>query len=101
MTRRMRAMRCVAEAVSHEAGRDMGLRNDGISTVGHFQGHGSGASGVRRDQLQRAVPPASYCLSQLKNSAYQSLLLRGLSTQWFSSGNQSSRASTPCALSVL
>jgi GGDEF domain-containing protein len=39
--------------------------------------------------------------SQSKNSAYQSRLLRGLRIQWFSSGNHSSRASTPRALSVL
>ncbi len=43
----------------------------------------------------------SCVVSQPKNSAYQSRLLRGFSTQWFSSGNHSSRASTPRAFSVL
>ncbi len=47
------------------------------------------------------VPVGSWRLSQSKNSPYQSAELRGFMTQWFSSGNQTSRASTPCAFSVL
>lgn len=35
----------VAEAVSHEAGHNMGLAHDGTSTTGYYQGHGSGATG--------------------------------------------------------
>ena len=47
------------------------------------------------------APPLSCLFNQPKNSPYQSLLLRGFRIQWFSSGNHSSRASTPLALSVL
>ena len=35
----------VAEAISHEAGHNMGLGHDGTSTVGYYQGHGSGVTG--------------------------------------------------------
>jgi PKD repeat protein len=35
----------VAEAISHEAGHNMGLHHDGSSTTGYYQGHGSGATG--------------------------------------------------------
>ncbi len=35
----------VAEAISHEAGHNMGLGHDGTATVGYYQGHGSGATG--------------------------------------------------------
>lgn len=35
----------VAEAISHEAGHNMGLAHDGTSTVGYYGGHGSGATG--------------------------------------------------------
>ncbi len=35
----------VAEAVSHEAGHNLGLSHDGTSTVGYYQGHGSGETG--------------------------------------------------------
>ncbi len=35
----------VAEAISHEAGHNMGLQHDGTATVGYYQGHGSGATG--------------------------------------------------------
>ncbi|MDN3919418.1 PKD domain-containing protein [Roseateles violae] len=35
----------VAEAISHEAGHNMGLSHDGTSTVGYYQGQGSGATG--------------------------------------------------------
>lgn len=35
----------VAEAASHEAGHNLGLSHDGTSTVGYYQGHGSGESG--------------------------------------------------------
>lgn len=35
----------VAEAISHEAGHNMGLSHDGTATVGYYQGHGSGATG--------------------------------------------------------
>ena len=35
----------VAEAISHEAGHNMGLHHDGTSTTGHYQGHGSGVTG--------------------------------------------------------
>ncbi|EHR69632.1 PDK repeat-containing protein [Burkholderiales bacterium JOSHI_001] len=35
----------VAEAISHEAGHNMGLNHDGTATVGYYQGHGSGATG--------------------------------------------------------
>ena len=37
--------RYVAEAISHEAGHNMGLSHDGTATVGYYQGHGSGATG--------------------------------------------------------
>ncbi|HMX10275.1 MAG TPA: PKD domain-containing protein [Burkholderiaceae bacterium] len=35
----------VAEAISHEAGHNIGLQHDGTSTVGYYQGQGSGATG--------------------------------------------------------
>jgi PKD repeat protein len=35
----------VAEAISHEAGHNLGLSHDGTATVGYYQGHGSGATG--------------------------------------------------------
>ncbi|MBH9576233.1 PKD domain-containing protein [Inhella proteolytica] len=35
----------VAEAISHEAGHNMGLNHDGSATAGYYQGHGSGATG--------------------------------------------------------
>jgi hypothetical protein len=49
------------------------------------------------------VPAACQRRSQSKNSRGRTTapLLRGLRIQWFSSGNHSSRASTPRALSVL
>ncbi|WP_157269760.1 PKD domain-containing protein [Azohydromonas aeria] len=35
----------VAEAISHEAGHNMGLSHDGTSTAGYYTGQGSGATG--------------------------------------------------------
>lgn len=35
----------VAEAISHEAGHNMGLQHDGTASTGYYQGHGSGATG--------------------------------------------------------
>lgn len=35
----------VAEAASHEAGHTLGLSHDGTSSVGYYQGHGSGETG--------------------------------------------------------
>lgn len=35
----------VAEAISHEAGHNLGLSHDGSSTTGYYAGHGSGATG--------------------------------------------------------
>lgn len=35
----------VAEAISHEAGHNMGLSHDGTSSAGYYQGQGSGATG--------------------------------------------------------
>lgn len=35
----------VAEAISHEAGHNLGLSHDGTSTVGYYEGHGSGPTG--------------------------------------------------------
>ena len=35
----------VAEAISHEAGHNMGLHHDGTSTSAYYQGHGSGVTG--------------------------------------------------------
>lgn len=35
----------VAEAVSHEVGHTLDLYHDGTSTVGYYQGHGTGADG--------------------------------------------------------
>jgi PKD repeat protein len=35
----------VAEAISHEAGHNMGLGHDGYSGGGYYSGHGSGATG--------------------------------------------------------
>jgi PKD repeat protein len=35
----------VADAISHEAGHNVGLSHDGTSTAGYYQGHGSGATG--------------------------------------------------------
>lgn len=35
----------VAEAISHEAGHNMGLSHDGTSVQGYYSGHGSGVTG--------------------------------------------------------
>ena len=35
----------VADAISHEAGHNMGLGHDGTSSAGYYTGHGSGATG--------------------------------------------------------
>jgi PKD repeat protein len=35
----------IAEAVSHECGHTLGLNHDGTSSVGYYQGHGSGETG--------------------------------------------------------
>ena len=35
----------VAEAISHEAGHNMGLGHDGTASTGYYQGHGSGSTG--------------------------------------------------------
>jgi PKD repeat protein len=35
----------VAEAISHEAGHNMGLSHDGTPSTGYYQGHGSGVTG--------------------------------------------------------
>jgi PKD repeat protein len=35
----------VAEAISHEAGHNMGLAHDGTAAAGYYSGHGSGATG--------------------------------------------------------
>ena len=35
----------IAEAVSHEVGHNLGLSHDGTSSVGYYQGHGTGATG--------------------------------------------------------
>jgi PKD repeat protein len=35
----------VAEAISHEAGHNMGLHHDGSSTASYYQGHGDGVTG--------------------------------------------------------
>ena len=35
----------VAEAISHEAGHNMGLAHDGTASTGYYPGHGSGATG--------------------------------------------------------
>ena len=35
----------VADAISHEAGHNMGLSHDGTSATGYYTGHGSGATG--------------------------------------------------------
>jgi PKD repeat protein len=35
----------VAEAISHEAGHNLGLSHDGTASVGYYSGHGSGATG--------------------------------------------------------
>ena len=35
----------VAEAISHEAGHNMGLAHDGSASTGYYQGHGTGATG--------------------------------------------------------
>jgi PKD repeat protein len=35
----------VADAISHEAGHNVGLGHDGTSSSGYYQGHGSGATG--------------------------------------------------------
>ncbi len=39
------AEKSVAEAISHEVGHNIGLYHDGTSTVGYYQGHGSGVTG--------------------------------------------------------
>ena len=59
------------------------------------------ASAARRRSARAQVTCVSCAFSQAKNSAYQSRELRGFRIQWFSSGNQSRRASTPRAFSVL
>ena len=33
------------EAITHEVGHNLGLRHDGTSSVGYYEGHGSGATG--------------------------------------------------------
>lgn len=35
----------VAEAISHEAGHNMGLSHDGTASLGYYSGHGGGATG--------------------------------------------------------
>ncbi len=35
----------VADAITHEAGHNVGLSHDGTSSSGYYQGHGSGATG--------------------------------------------------------
>ena len=35
----------IAEATSHEVGHNVGLSHDGTSTVGYYQGHGTGVTG--------------------------------------------------------
>ncbi len=35
----------VADAITHEAGHNVGLAHDGTSSTGYYQGHGSGATG--------------------------------------------------------
>jgi len=35
----------VADAITHEAGHNVGLSHDGTSSTGYYQGHGSGATG--------------------------------------------------------
>ena len=35
----------IAEAISHEAGHNMGLSHDGNATTGYYSGQGSGATG--------------------------------------------------------
>ena len=35
----------IAEAISHEAGHNMGLAHDGTASTGYYQGHGAGATG--------------------------------------------------------
>ena len=35
----------IAEAISHEVGHSLGLSHDGTSSVGYYEGHGSGATG--------------------------------------------------------
>jgi PKD repeat protein len=37
--------KAVAEAISHEAGHNLGLQHDGTSTIGYYTGQGSGATG--------------------------------------------------------
>jgi hypothetical protein len=37
--------KAVAEAISHEVGHSLGLSHDGTSSVGYYEGHGSGATG--------------------------------------------------------
>lgn len=37
--------KAVAEAISHEAGHNMGLLHDGSATTGYYTGHGSGPTG--------------------------------------------------------
>ena len=39
------AEKSIAEAVSHEVGHNLGLSHDGTTTVGYYQGHGTGATG--------------------------------------------------------
>ncbi len=39
------AEKAVAEAISHEAGHNMGLNHDGYSGGGYYPGHGSGVTG--------------------------------------------------------
>ncbi len=39
------AEKLIAEATSHEVGHNLGLSHDGTSSVGYYQGHGTGATG--------------------------------------------------------
>jgi hypothetical protein len=37
--------KCIAEAVSHEAGHALGLHHDGTASTGYYSGHGGGETG--------------------------------------------------------
>jgi len=39
----------VAEAISHEAGHNVGLHHDGTSTTGYYSGHGTGGHRLGAD----------------------------------------------------